>query len=72
MEQKEFWELLSKAGLSKRKFAELVGIPYFTVIGWGNKVPYPPYTRFLLEAILKIQTLEKVVKAVEPLLKGQI
>ena len=72
MEQKEFWELLSKAGLNKRKFAELVGIPYFTVIGWGNKVPYPPYTRFLLEAILKIQTLEKVVKAVEPLLKGQI
>lgn len=72
MDKNEFQELLSKTALNKREFAELVGIPYATVNGWGSKVPYPPYTRFLLEAILKIQTLEKVVKAVEPLLKGQI
>ena len=72
MDKNEFQELLSKAGLNKRELAELVGIPYATVNGWGSKVPYPPYTRFLLEAILKIQTLDKVVKAVEPLLKCQI
>ena len=72
MDKNEFQELLSKAGLNKRELAELVGIPYSTVNGWGSKVPYPPYTRFLLEAILKIQTLDKVVKAVEPLLKCQI
>lgn len=72
MDKNEFQELLSKTGLNKREFAELVGIPYATVNGWGSKVPYPPYARFLIEAVLKIQTLEKVVKAVEPLLKGQI
>ena len=72
MDKNEFQELLSKAGLNKRELADLVGIPYATVNGWGSKVPYPPYTRFLLEAILKIQTLDKVVKAVEPLLKCQI
>ena len=72
MDKVEFQELLSKTGLNKRELAELVGIPYATVNGWGSKVPYPPYVRFLLEAILKIQTLDKVVKAVEPLLKGQI
>ena len=72
MNKNEFQELLSKAGLNKRELAELVGIPYATVNGWGSKVPYPPYTRFLLESILKIQTLDKVVKAVEPLLKDQI
>ena len=72
MDKNEFQELLSKTGLNKRELAELVGIPYPTVNGWGSKVPYPPYARFLLEAVLKIQTLEKVVKAVEPLLKGQI
>ena len=72
MDKNEFQELLSKAGLNKRELAELVGIPYATVNGWGSKVPYPPYTRFLLEAILKIQTLDKVVKAVEPLLRCQI
>lgn len=72
MNKIEFQELLLKTGLNKRELSELVGIPYATVNGWGSKVPYPPYTRFLLEAVLKIQTLEKVVKAVEPLLRGQI
>ena len=69
MDKNEFQELLSKTGLNKRELAELVGIPYATVNGWGSKVPYPPYARFLLEAVLKIQTLEKVVKAVELILK---
>ena len=72
MDKNEFQELLLKTGLNKRELAELVGIPYPTVNGWGSKVPYPPYARFLLEAVLKIQTLEKVVKAVEPILKEQI
>lgn len=72
MDRLEFQELLSKTGLNKRELAHLTGIPYNTVNGWGSRTPYPPYTRFLLEAILKIQTLDKVVKAVEPLLKCQI
>lgn len=72
MNKVEFQELLLKTGLNKRELSEFVGIPYATVNGWGSKVPYPPYTRFLLEAVFKIQTLEKVVKAVEPLLKDQI
>ncbi|WP_314990104.1 XRE family transcriptional regulator [uncultured Campylobacter sp.] len=72
MDKNEFQELLSKTGLNKRELAELVGIPYATVNGWGSKVPYPPYARFLLEAVIKIQTLEKVVKAVEPILKDKI
>nr|WP_315059018.1 XRE family transcriptional regulator [uncultured Campylobacter sp.] len=72
MDKNEFQELLSKTGLNKRELAELVGIPYATVNGWGSKVPYPPYARFLLEAVLKIQTLEKVVRAVEPILKDDI
>lgn len=72
MDKNDFQELLLKTGLNKRELAELVGIPYPTVNGWGSKVPYPPYARFLLEAVLKIQTLEKVVKAVEPILKEQI
>ena len=72
MDKNEFQELLSKTGLNKRELAELVGIPYPTINGWGSKVPYPPYARFLLEAVLKIQTLEKVVKAVEPLIENKI
>ena len=72
MDKNEFQELLSKTGLNKREFAELVGIPYATVNGWGSKVPYPPYARFLLEAVVKIQTLDKIVAAVDPLLRGQI
>ena len=72
MDKNEFQELLLKTGLNKRELAELVGIPYATVNGWGSKVPYPPYARFLLEAVVKIQTLDKIVAAVDPLLKGQI
>ena len=72
MDKNEFQDLLSKTGLNKREFSEFVGIPYATVNGWGSKVPYPPYAQFLLEAVLKIQTLEKVVKAVEPFLKNEI
>ena len=72
MDKVEFQELLSRTGLNKRELAELVGIPYATVNGWGSKVPYPPYARFLLEAVVKIQTLDKIVAAVDPLLRGQI
>ena len=69
MDKMEFQELLLKTGLNKREFAELVGIPYATVNGWGSKVPYPPYARFLLEAVIKIQTLDGIVAAVEPFCK---
>lgn len=72
VDKNEFQELLSKAGLNKRELAELVGIPYSTVNGWGSKVPYPPYVRFLLEAILKIQTLDKIIFAVKPLIENKI
>lgn len=70
MDKIEFQELLMKTGLNKRELAELVGIPYATVNGWGSKVPYPPYARFLLEAVIKIQALDKIVTAVEPFYKG--
>ena len=69
MDKNEFQDLLSKTGLNKRELAELVGIPYSTVNGWGSKVPYPPYTRFLLEAVLKIQTLDRIVISLEPFLR---
>ena len=69
MNKDEFQNLLLETGLNKREFADFVGIPYHTVNGWGSKVPYPSYTRFLLEAIVKIQSLEKIVSAVEPLIK---
>lgn len=70
MDKNEFQDLLSKTGLNKREFSELVGIPYATVNGWGSKVPYPPYTRFLLEAVLKIQTLDRIVISLEPFLNS--
>ena len=70
MDKNEFQDLLSKTGLNKREFSELVGIPYATVNGWGSKVPYPPYTRFLLEAVLKIQTFDRIVISLEPFLKS--
>lgn len=69
MDKSEFQDLLSKTGLNKREFSDLVGIPYATVNGWGSKVPYPSYTRFLLEAIIKIQTLDRIVISLEPFLK---
>jgi hypothetical protein len=62
----EFQELLSKTGLNKRELAELTGIPYNTVNGWGSRTPYPPYARFLLDAVIKLQTLDRIVAAVEP------
>ena len=70
MDKSEFQDLLSKTGLNKREFSELVGIPYATVNGWGSKVPYPPYARFLLNAVLKIQTLDRIVISLEPFLKN--
>lgn len=70
VDKNEFQDLLSKTGLNKREFSELVGIPYATVNGWGSKVPYPPYTRFLLDAVLKIQTFDRIVISLEPFLKS--
>ena len=37
MDKKRFMELLQKAGLTKKEFAEIANIPYGTVNNWGQK-----------------------------------
>jgi len=43
MNRQEFNELLEKAGLKKKEFAELVGVEYGAVNNWGNEKHGVPY-----------------------------
>ncbi len=42
-----FNDLLEEKGLNRKKFAELSGIPYTTVIGWTNLNRLPDYTALI-------------------------
>lgn len=52
MNNKEFKEILSEVGMSKKDFAEKVGLAYQTVAGWTNQ-GYPlwvdSYTKMMTE-----------------------
>lgn len=54
MERKEFNDLLSIAGMTKKEFAELVGMEYGTINSWGSSGKViPSWVRPFLECQAK-------------------
>lgn len=50
--------LFKKAGLTKKEFAELVGLTHQTVNNWGSSKNVPHWVRSWLELYIKSRTLE--------------
>ena len=62
MTNEDFKSLLKKAGLSKKKLADILGISYNTVNGWGvvKGKPFPYWLESWLHNHIKAKTLDSV------------
>lgn len=62
MDRKEFNKLLEKADLTKKKFAEIVGMKYNSVNNWGSSQAIPRWVISWLENYIKSSKFDKVKK----------
>lgn len=69
MELPKFKELLKKAGLNKKQFAELLGMQYNTVNAWGSNNSIPVWVESWLENYIKAKDLESIIETVKPYIK---
>ena len=62
-----FNELLKRVNLSKKEFAELVGVQYSSVNNWGSgKFGVPYWVKSWLENYIKSLDMDKIVEVVKP------
>lgn len=66
MEKEEFNKLLEKAKLSKKEFAEIIGMRYSSVNNWGSSQDFPRWVRSWLENYIKAKNMDNIVEAVKP------
>ena len=60
MTNEEFKQLLKKAGLNKKKFAEIARISPTTANMWGSVRPIPSWVEPFLQNYIKAKTLDSV------------
>jgi len=66
MTNDEFKQLLKKAGLNKKKFAEVANISPHTANMWGSVRPVPAWVKPFLENYIKAKTLDNVKDVICP------
>jgi len=66
MELSRFKELLKKAGLNKKQFAELLSMQYNTVNAWGSNNNIPVWVESWLENYIKAKDLETIINTIKP------
>lgn len=64
MKNEELKDKLRTAGLSKKSFAELVGLKYQTVINWGSSKNIPHWVESWLELYIEAQKSMSVKQAI--------
>lgn len=70
MTTEELKQLLKKASLSKKEFAEISNISYGTIGNWNDTDrPIPPWVESWLKNYIKAKDMDKVVEAVKPHIK---
>ena len=69
MELSQFKELLKKADLNKKQFAELLEMQYNTVNAWGSNNNIPTWVKSWLENYIKAKDMDKVISAIKPHIK---
>ena len=60
MELSHFKELLKKADLNKKQFAELLEMQYNTVNAWGSNNSIPTWVKSWLENYIKAKTYNDI------------
>lgn len=60
MELSQFKELLKKANLNKKQFAELLEMQYNTVNAWGSNNSIPSWVKSWLENYIKAKTYDSI------------
>ncbi|MDE6886557.1 MAG: helix-turn-helix domain-containing protein [Helicobacteraceae bacterium] len=60
MEQRELKILLSQAKLSKKEFAQMVGISQQSVNNWGSNKNIPYWVKSYLQNYIKLRQYEEI------------
>ena len=63
MNKEEFNDLLKKAGLNKKDFANVSNVPYNTIKMWGIDRNIPAWVKPFLENYIKAKRFETAKKA---------
>ncbi len=66
MDREEFNELLKKAGLTKKEFAEIIDMRYSSVNNWGSSQQFPRWVKSWLENYIKAKDIDKVAQTIKP------
>ena len=70
MDNKRFKEVLGQVGMTKKGFAEKVGLAYQTVIGWNHQ-GYPIWIDSYIDVMAELNDYE-IQKKSEGVIKGAI
>lgn len=62
MNRETFNKLLKKANLSKREFAEIIGMQYSSVNNWGSSQDFPRWVESWLQNYIKSTKFDKAKK----------
>ena len=66
MDRDEFNELLKKAELTKKEFAEIIDMRYSSVNNWGSSQQFPRWVKSWLENYIKAKDIDKVAQTIKP------
>ena len=67
MKKQEFDEILKKANLTRKEFAELSGIKYTTVSKWHDiDRPIPIWVKSWLQNYIKAKVSDEIIEVVKP------
>ncbi len=69
MEKEEFNNLMKEANLTKKEFADIIGITPGSLNNWGSTQNIPYWVKTWLENYIKAQDLKKISDIIKPLLK---
>lgn len=64
MKENSIKSLLKQAGLTKKEFAELVGLSYQTVNNWGSSKNIPHWVESWLKLYIKAKKLDELKEVV--------
>lgn len=66
MDLQTFKAHLKSLGITKKEFAEKLGLSYITVNAWGSVQDFPKYIDVILEKWVKADNFDKIVEVVKP------
>ena len=66
MDLQTFKTQLKSIGITKKEFAEKLGLSYTTVNAWGSVQDFPKYVEVILEKWVKADNFDKIIEVVKP------